>query len=117
MSLNAYQFDQVKVRNNLAHMVIIYEYPLSMVDHIGFREFVGSFKLLFKLVSRNTLKSDIHKIYDNERDKTLKMMNNNGSRMAITTDMWTSSNKKREFMVITAHLIDHTWILQNRVLR
>ena len=72
---------------------------------------------LFKLVSRNTLKSDIHKIYDNERDKALKMMNNNGSRMAITTDMWTSSNKKREFMVITAHLIDQTWILQNRVLR
>ena len=117
MSLNPYQFNQVKVRSNLAHMVILHEYSLSMVDHIGFREFVGSFQLLFKLVSRNTLKSDIHKIYDNEREKALKMMNNNGSRMAITTDMWTSSNKKREFMVIAAHFIDHTWTLQSWVLR
>ena len=63
---------------------------------------------MFKLVTRNTLKSDILKIYDNEREKALKMMDKNGSKMAITTDMWTSSNKKRGFMVITTHFIDHT---------
>ena len=88
-----------------------------MVDHIGFREFVKSLQPLFKLVSRNTLKSDILKIYDNEREKALKTMDKNGSRMAITTNMWTTSNKKRGFMVITVHFIDQTWTLQNRVLR
>ena len=108
MSLNACQFDQVKVRNNLARITILHEYPISIVDHIGFREFVASLQPLFKLVSRNTLKSDILKIYDNEREKVLKMMDKNGSRIAITTNMWTSSNKKRGFMVITAHFIDHT---------
>ena len=61
MSLNAYQFDQNIVRNNLAHMVILHEYLLSMVDHIGFRKFVGFLQPLFKLISRNTLKSDILK--------------------------------------------------------
>ena len=71
-----------------------------MIDHIGFREFVGSLQLLFKIISRNTLKSDIFKIYDNEKEKALKITDKNGSRMAITTDMWTSSNKKRGFMVI-----------------
>ena len=73
-----------------------------MVDHIGFREFVSSLQPLFKIISRNTLKSDIPKIYDNEREKALKMMDKNGSKIAITTNMWTSSNKKRGFMVITA---------------
>ena len=87
ISLNAYQFDQNIVRNNLSRMIIQHEYPLSIVDHIGFREFVKSLQPLFKLISRNTLKSDILKIYDNERQKTLKMTDNNGSRMAITTDM------------------------------
>ena len=111
MGLNAYQFDQNKVRNNLARMVILHEYPFSMVDHIGFREFVGSLQPLFKLVSRNTLKSDILKIYDNEREKALKMTDKNGSRMSITTDMWTSSNKKKGFMVISAHFINYTWTL------
>ena len=117
MSLNAYQFDQVKVMNNLARMTILHEYLLSIVDHIGFREFVASLQPLFKLVSRNTLKSDILKIYDNEREKALKMTDKNGRRMVITTDMWTSSNKKRGFMIITAHFSDHTWTLQSRVLR
>ena len=98
-------------------MVILHEYPLSIVDHIRFREFMASLQTLFKLVSRNTLKSDILKIYDNEWEKALKMMDKNGSMMAITTDIWNSSNKKREFMVITAHFIDHTWTLQSRVLR
>ena len=87
MSLNAYQFDQNIVRNNLARMIILHEYPLSIVDHNGFREFVKSLQRLFKLISRNTLKSDILKIYNNEREKALKMTNNNGSRMTITTDM------------------------------
>ena len=40
MSLNAYQFDQVKVRSNFARMVI----------QIGFREFVGSLQPMFKLI-------------------------------------------------------------------
>jgi len=117
MSLSNYQFDQARVRNKLARMVILHEYPLSMVDHIGFREFVTDLQSMFKLVTRNTLKSDIFKIYDNEREKALKITDKNGSRMAITTDMWTSSNKKRGFMVITAHFIDHAWTLQSRVLR
>ena len=117
MSLNTYQFDQVKVRNNLARMVILHEHLISMVDHIGFREFVASLQPMLKLVSKNTLKSDILKIYDNEREKALKMTDKNGSRMAITTDMWTSSIKKRGFMVIIAHFINHTWTLQSRVLR
>ena len=106
MGLNAYQFDQVKVRNNLARTVILHEYPLSMVDHIGFREFVNSLQPLFKLISRNTLKSDIIKIYDDKREKALKMTDKNGS-----------SNKKRGFMVITTHFIDQTWTLQSRVSR
>ena len=117
MDLNAYQFDRVKERNNLARMVIQHEYPLSMVDHIAFREFVSSLQPLFKLISRNTLKSDIIKIYDNEREKALKMMDKNGSRTTITIDMWTSSNKKRGSIVITAHFINQTWTLQSRVLR
>ena len=89
-------------------MVILHEYPLSMVDHIEFREFVSSLNPLFKLISGNTLESDILKIYDNEREKALKMTDKNGSKMTITTDTWTSSNKKREFMIITTHFINKT---------
>ena len=92
MGLNAYHFDQ-------AIQAILHEYALSMVDHIGFREFVTTLG------------------YDNERLKALKMTDKNGSRMAITTDIRTSSNKKKGFMVITTHFIDQTWTLQSWFLR
>ena len=65
-----------------------------MVEYIEFREFAGSLQSLFKFVSKNTLKSDILKIYDNEREKVLKMMDKNGSRIVITIDMRTSSTKR-----------------------
>lgn len=35
--VNAYHFDQDESRKELAHMIILHEYPLSIVDHIGFR--------------------------------------------------------------------------------
>ena len=74
-----------------------------MVDYIGFREFVSSLQPLFKIISRNTLKSDILKIYDNEKEKALKMMDKNGSRMPITADMWTSSKPKKKKKRIHGH--------------
>ena len=117
MSLIPYHFEQVKVRSNLACMVILHEYTLSMVEHIRFREFVSSHQPMFKVVSRNTLKSDILNIYDNEREKALKILDKNGSRIAITIDMWTSSNKKKGFMVIAAHFINQTLTLQSWALR
>ena len=46
----------------------------------------------------------------------MDLLDNNKSRIVITTGMWTS-NQKKGYMVITAHFIDDAWILQSRVLR
>ena len=98
-------------------MIIIHEYPLSIVEHHGFRKFLGGLQPLFKVPSRNTIKSDIFKIYDFERQRTLKMLEKNTSRVAITTDMWTASNQKKGFMALTAHFIDQNWNMQSRIMR
>ncbi|XP_074315247.1 zinc finger BED domain-containing protein RICESLEEPER 2-like [Silene latifolia] len=39
------------------------------------------------------------------------------SKIALTTDMWTSSNQKKGYMAVTAHFIDISWKLQSRILR
>ncbi|KAK4594233.1 hypothetical protein RGQ29_018066 [Quercus rubra] len=41
-SVNAYNFDQNVSRNELARMIILHEYPLSIVDQIGFRKYSTS---------------------------------------------------------------------------
>lgn len=58
-------FDQDVSLIKFVHAIILREYPLSIVDHVGFRKFVASLQPLFKIVSRNTIKNDILKIFDN----------------------------------------------------
>ncbi|XP_075481261.1 zinc finger BED domain-containing protein DAYSLEEPER-like [Primulina tabacum] len=101
--LGTYNFNQDHGRAELANMIILHEYPLSMVDHVGFR--------------RNTIKNDIMKVFEYERDKTMKLLESNASRIALTTDMWTSSNQKRGSMAIISHFIDASWKLQSRLVR
>ena len=71
-NLSCLNFDPEKSRKDLAEMVIVHEYPLVMVEHHGFRKFVTGLQPLFKVPSRNTLKNDILKIYDFEKQKTMR---------------------------------------------
>ena len=98
-------------------MIALHEYPLAMVDHIGFQRFCNVVQPLFKVISRNTLKLDILKFYESERAKTMKLIQKNSSRIAITTDMWTASNQNEGYMTITTHFIDNNWNLQSRLMR
>jgi hypothetical protein len=116
-TIENWQFVQDAGRRDLAMMIILHEYPLSMVDHYGFRKYSNTLQPLFKMITRNTVKKDIHKIYNVERDKTIKLLEKTKSRIAITTDMWTSSNQKKGYMAITAHFIDNSWRLQSRIIR
>ena len=45
-------------------------------------------------------------MYEFERSSTLKLLESLEGRVVITSDMWTSSNQKRGYMVVTAHYID-----------
>ncbi|CAN0915443.1 Putative AC transposase [Linum grandiflorum] len=69
------------------------------------------------MVSRNTIKDDILNIHEDGKVKVMKELERISSRVALTTDMWTSKNKKKGFMVVTAHWIDDNWVLQSRILR
>ncbi|XP_021984938.1 zinc finger BED domain-containing protein RICESLEEPER 3-like [Helianthus annuus] len=46
-----------------------------------------------------------------------EILEKNASRIAITTDMWTSSNQKKGFMAITSLFIDDNWEMQSRIIR
>lgn len=91
----------------------MHENPLSMVDHLGFRWFVSGLNPDFRMISWNTLRSDILTMFDNENSSLRKLLEVNQGRIAVTTDMWTASNKKKGYMAMTAHFVDDEWILCN----
>jgi len=117
VTVGSYAFNQDIARRKVAKMIILHEYPLLMVEHIGFREFCASMQPLFNLVSRNTIKADIMKIYEDEKENTKKLLSKNQSRIAFTSDMWTSSNQNKGYMTVTAHFLDDSWTLQSRLVR
>ncbi|KAH7663286.1 Ribonuclease H-like protein [Dioscorea alata] len=117
MCVSNYTFDQESSRKDLASMIITHEYPISMVEHHGFKKYSANLQPLFKIPSRNTIKKDIMKMYANEKSKIIDLLKKNLSKVAITTDMWTASNQKKGFMAITGHFIDNNWNLQSLVLR
>ncbi|KAG8368272.1 hypothetical protein BUALT_Bualt15G0028000 [Buddleja alternifolia] len=115
--LTTHIFSQEYTRSELARMVILHDYPLSIVEHVGFRRYSASLQPSFTMISRNTLKNDIFSIYNDEKVKFYKLLEKLKCRVAITTDMWTTSNNKKGFMAITAHFIDDSWRLQSCILR
>ncbi|KAJ0101739.1 hypothetical protein Patl1_05379 [Pistacia atlantica] len=79
-------------------MIILLDYPLSMVDHMGFRRFCNTIQPSFKVVSRRIIRNDIRKIYDVENEKSMKLLNKNRSRIAIASDLWIASNQNKRYM-------------------
>jgi len=68
-------------------MIVLHEYPLSIVDHIGFKEFCATLQPLFMGFCQKTLKSDIMKDYHEIKEITMNMFAKIQSLVAITTDM------------------------------
>lgn len=114
--LGAGTYDTENARGELAKAIIMHEYPLSIVDHLGFRRYSASLQPVFQVPTRNTIK-EIMKIYENERATSLKLLDSLDRRVAITSDMWTSTNQKRGYMAITPHYVDGSWNLQSQILR
>ncbi|CAM0945050.1 unnamed protein product [Alopecurus aequalis] len=59
-----WKWDPDVARKALVRMVVLHEFPLSIVEYDGFRKFVKSLNLSFNMISRRTLKNDITKEFD-----------------------------------------------------
>ncbi|KAH9752810.1 BED-type domain-containing protein [Citrus sinensis] len=111
------EFDPIVARQKIATLVVKHELPLNFVEYEAFRDLISYANPLVKNLSRNTLKSEIFKLYQAEKAKAMALLENNDSRVAIPTDMWTASNQKKGYMVVTGHFVDKSWRLQSRILR
>lgn len=113
-SLTSFKYDKENVREVLAKMIIVHEYPFRMVEHPFFVMFAKSLNPRFEPMSRVTIKSDCMKIYALEKKKLMAFFT--GIRcFSLTSDLWTS-NQTVGYMTITAHFVDPEWKLQKRVI-
>ena len=107
------EYNQGIVKELIAKMICVHEYPLSIVDHAGFRKFCGTLQPMFKVVSRNTIRQDIINMFGFQKNSMVKYFAKFENRVAITTDLWTAGHQKRGYMAVTAHYIDASWKLKS----
>ena len=112
-----YVFDQDLCRKELPLMICVHEYPLSIVDHAGFRRFCAAMQPLFKVVSRNTIRKDILDMHEVQKISMVKFFQKIQARIAVTTDLWTANHQKKGYMAVTVHFIDDDWKLKSFLLR
>ncbi|KAM0880185.1 hypothetical protein ACQ4PT_033747 [Festuca glaucescens] len=113
VTVESYTFDQETYREELGNMIVLHDYPLSIVDHSRFRRFVHALQPLFKLHTRNTYRKDIIGRHDKEKMKAIEYMTMLQSRVAVTTDMWIADNQKKGYMAVTGHFIDESWKMRS----
>ncbi|XP_020272551.1 zinc finger BED domain-containing protein RICESLEEPER 2-like [Asparagus officinalis] len=109
------KYNHLKVREALAHWVMMHEHPFTVAEEEGFLFLMKTVNLEFIKIGRKTLKEDCMTIFESEKNK-MKGLLKNMDRVSLTTDLWKSENQKIEYMVITGHFVDKDWNLQKSVL-
>ncbi|XP_026394892.1 zinc finger BED domain-containing protein RICESLEEPER 1-like [Papaver somniferum] len=109
------KFDQERSRYDLARMIILHEYPLAIVEHIGFKRFVENLQPSFQSMSCDRVKDDCMQIYSQEKQKLLETLDKVPGRISLRVDSW-NSLQDHGYFCLTAHYIDENWTLQKKVL-
>ena len=75
--LTAGGYNEENARKDLACAIIMHEYPLSIVNHVGFRIFLATLQPQFQCPSRNVIKKEIFNVYDFAKSIVMKLLNTN----------------------------------------
>ncbi|CAN1726011.1 Putative AC transposase [Linum perenne] len=95
----------------------MHDYPLAIVEHYYTKNFLRGLQPSFRVPCRTTIRKEILNMYEAERVKVNKRIDDNIGRIAITTDMWTATTQKKGYMSVTAHYIDNNWRLRSHMMR
>ncbi|KAG5544860.1 hypothetical protein RHGRI_017351 [Rhododendron griersonianum] len=108
-------FDNKRSRFDLARMIILHGYPLSIVEHVGFQLFVRNLQPLFELVTFTGVEADCIEIYQKEKQKVYEVLDKLTGKISLSADMW-SANENSGYFSLTAHFIDGDWQLKKKTL-
>ncbi|CAI9260850.1 unnamed protein product [Lactuca saligna] len=115
VNLGSVKFDQERSRFDLARMIMLHDYPPTMVEHVGFKIFVKNLQPMFEVITTSVIESDCLTIYAKERQKVFEILRNLPGRISVSAGMWWSP-ENTEYVSLTANYIDDQWKLQKKIL-
>ncbi|CAI9282170.1 unnamed protein product [Lactuca saligna] len=110
-----WKHDDSRIQLALLGLFTIGELPFKFIENEAFIEFVNALNGRVKLPSRHKISRDVVSFYLMERQKLYKHLSNPKTAIHLTTDTWTSSCQKINYMVVTAHFITEDFVMHKRV--
>ncbi|KAF9690174.1 hypothetical protein SADUNF_Sadunf01G0168300 [Salix dunnii] len=107
--------DQDRCNHEIAKMIIQHDYPLHIVEHPAFIEFVRTLQPHYNMASFNTIQGECVDVYLREKQRLLNLFSGIPGRVNLTLDFGIS-NLDIGYAFITGHFIDGDWNLQRRIL-
>lgn len=86
------------------------------VEHEYFEQFCNGLNPNFKIISRNTIRSDVLELHMTEKMKLYAFLEDLSSKVTLTTDLWTSDHQNIAYCCLTLHYIDDDWKLKKKIL-
>ncbi|XVF24759.1 hypothetical protein REPUB_Repub13aG0154900 [Reevesia pubescens] len=108
-------FNQERCSLEIVKMIIMHEYPLHIVEHPGFIDFVRTLQPQFNMVSFNTIQGDCVAMYLKEKQNLLNFISEIPGRVSLTLDLWIS-NQTVGYVFLTGQFIDTEWNLHHCLL-
>uniref|UniRef100_A0A8C1N977 HAT C-terminal dimerisation domain-containing protein n=1 Tax=Cyprinus carpio TaxID=7962 RepID=A0A8C1N977_CYPCA len=96
------------VTDVILNMLVTDMRPMSMVEDEGFKKMVGTLNPGYILPSRTHFTKLMERKYQEAFQKIKSAINTTNSRMALTTDIWTSVATEA-YLGITCHYIGNDW--------
>ncbi|XP_052483849.1 uncharacterized protein LOC105796370 isoform X2 [Gossypium raimondii] len=109
-------FDQERSHLDLVKMVIRHQYPLDLAGQEAFKNFVKGLQPMYEFQSRDKLLSDIHHIYNEEREKLQLYFDKLACKLNLTVSLWKNNHGKTAYCCLIAHFIDDGWELKIKIL-
>ncbi|GJZ00992.1 zinc finger BED domain-containing protein RICESLEEPER 2 [Tanacetum coccineum] len=115
-TLQNWKYDEKAIKKSLIELIVLAELPFKFVQHPAFIKYSKNLQPKYTLPSRHTISRDVSKFYLEEKKKLLRFLGNPNHTIHLTTDTWTSTCQKINYMVITAHFVDDDWVMHKRVI-
>ncbi|GKC62730.1 zinc finger BED domain-containing protein RICESLEEPER 2 [Tanacetum coccineum] len=115
-TLETWKYDEKVIKESLIRLIVLAELPFKFVEHPAFIKFSSDMQPRFNMPSRFKIVRDVSKFYLEERKSLFSFLSKDSTTVHLTTDTWTSSCKRMNFMVLTAHFIDDDWVMHKRII-
>ncbi|XP_073352916.1 zinc finger BED domain-containing protein RICESLEEPER 2 isoform X1 [Aegilops tauschii subsp. strangulata] len=113
------KFDQEASYQELTRMIIMHDYPLSIVEHEEMKRFAKGLNPVFNMASSLDIEEYSTLLFQKEKSDLKEKIALSSRRVSLSASVWVPHGAEPtiKYLCLTAHFIDSEWKLQRRIIK